>query len=203
MAADFSREAHAIEQGFWPLAGVDEVGRGPLAGPVVAAAVILDPDLIPAGLADSKELSAAKREALFGQIAKAALGIGIGSVTAQEIDTINIRQATLLAMKRAIAGLPIKPRQVLVDGNDPPTLPCPCDAIIKGDGSVASIAAASIIAKVTRDRMMARLAMHYPAYGFAGHAGYATAEHRAAIQAHGPCPEHRFTFAPIKGVWRR
>ncbi|KFC75247.1 Ribonuclease HII [Bosea sp. LC85] len=203
MAADFSREAHAIEQGFWPLAGVDEVGRGPLAGPVVAAAVILDPDLIPVGLADSKELGAAKREALFGQIAKAALGIGIGSATAQEIDTINIRQATLLAMKRAIAGLPIKPRQVLVDGNDPPTLPCPCDAIIKGDGSVASIAAASIIAKVTRDRMMARLAAHYPAYGFAGHAGYATAEHRAAIQAHGPCPEHRFTFAPIKGVWRR
>ena len=203
MAADFSREAHAIEQGFWPLAGVDEVGRGPLAGPVLAAAVILDPSLIPAGLADSKELSAAKREALFGEIARTALGIGIGSVTALEIDALNIRQATLLAMKRAIAGLPVQPRQVLVDGNDPPTLPCPCDAIIKGDGSVASIAAASIIAKVTRDRMMARLATHYPAYGFAGHAGYGTATHRAAIQTHGPCPEHRFSFAPIKGVWRR
>lgn len=203
MAADFSREAHAIEQGFWPLAGVDEVGRGPLAGPVLAAAVILDPSLIPAGLADSKELSAAKREALFGEIARTALGIGIGSVTALEIDALNIRQATLLAMKRAIAGLPVQPRQVLVDGNDPPTLPCPCDAIIKGDGSVASIAAASIIAKVTRDRMMARLATHYPVYGFAGHAGYGTATHRAAIQTHGPCPEHRFSFAPIKGVWRR
>jgi ribonuclease HII len=203
MTATFHRETQAIACGLWPLAGVDEVGRGPLAGPVVAAAVILDPEAVPAGLTDSKMLSAARREALFETITASALAVCVASVTAAEIDTINIRQATLLAMRRAIAGLALTPMQVLVDGNDPPALPCRCEAVIKGDMLVASIAAASIIAKVTRDAMMARLCRRYPAYGFSAHAGYGTAVHRAAISEHGPCPEHRFTFAPIKGAWSR
>ena len=203
MVAHFHRETHAISSGLWPLAGIDEVGRGPLAGPVVAAAVILDPRKVPAGLDDSKKLSAARREELFSIIAETALAIGIASVTAAEIDAINIRQATLLAMRRAVSALPLAPGLVLVDGNDPPTLPCPCEAIIGGDALISSIAAASILAKVTRDRMMARLGQHYPAYGFAGHAGYGTAKHRAALREHGPCPEHRYSFAPVKGVWTR
>ncbi|PTM38994.1 ribonuclease HII [Bosea sp. 124] len=203
MVAHFQRETHAIAKGLWPLAGVDEVGRGPLAGPVVAAAVILDPAAVPAGLDDSKNLSAARREELFAVIAESALAIGIASATALEIDAINIRQATLLAMRRAVAALPLQPAGVLVDGNDPPVLACPCEAIIGGDALVASIAAASIVAKVTRDAMMARLCQRYPAYGFSAHAGYGTARHRAALLAHGPCPEHRYSFAPVKGVWRR
>jgi ribonuclease HII len=203
MFADFSRETHAIANGHWPLAGVDEVGRGPLAGPVVAAAVILDPDAVPDGLADSKLLSLVQREELFERITATALAIGIASATAVEIDAINIRQATLLAMRRAVAALPIVPAHVLVDGNDPPALHCTCHAIIQGDGSIASIAAASIIAKVTRDRMMVRLAAHYPAYGFEAHVGYSTDRHRTALQAHGPCPEHRFSFAPVKERWSR
>jgi ribonuclease HII len=203
MTADFSRETDAIARGAWPLAGVDEVGRGPLAGPVVAAAVVLDPAHVPAGLDDSKKLSAARREALFETIATTALAVSVASVTAAEIDALNIRQATLLAMRRAVAGLALVPAFVLVDGNDPPTLPCLCEAIVKGDARVASIAAASIVAKVTRDRMMARLGERYPAYGFPGHVGYGTATHRAAILAQGPCPEHRYSFSPIKGVWQR
>lgn len=203
MSADFDRETYAITNGLWPLAGVDEVGRGPLAGPVVAAAVILDPAAVPAGLTDSKALSAMRRQELFEEIAATALAIGIASATAAEIDRINIRQATLLAMKRAVAALPLAPICVLVDGNDPPALSCSCEAIIQGDAFVASIAAASIVAKVTRDAMMARLGQLYPAYGFAAHVGYATAQHRAAIQEHGPCPEHRFSFSPVKDVWRR
>ena len=203
MFADFSHEARAIAQGCQLVAGVDEVGRGPLAGPVVAAAVILDPQAIPDGLADSKLLSAPRREALFDTILQQALAVGIGSASASEIDRLNIRQATLLAMGRSVAALPLAPGLVLVDGNDPPALPFPCEAIIGGDALVCSIAAASIIAKVTRDRMMARLGQHYPAYGFAGHAGYGTAKHRAAIKEHGPCPAHRYSFAPVKGVWFR
>ncbi len=203
MFADFSRETEAISSGLWPLAGVDEVGRGPLAGPVVAAAVILDPDAVPAGLTDSKLLGFAEREELFGAITASALAIGVASATAQEIDRINIRQATLLAMRRAVAALPLAPLHVLVDGNDPPALHCGCDALVQGDGSVASIAAASIVAKVTRDRMMARLAARYPAYGFEAHVGYGTDRHRAALAEHGPCPEHRFSFAPVKGRWSR
>ena len=203
MTADFSRETKAIADCLWPLAGVDEVGRGPLAGPVVAAAVILDPAHVPAGLDDSKRLSAARRQELFEVIAGTALAVCAASVTAAEIDAINIRQATLLAMRRAIAGLSLAPAFVLVDGNDPPALPCPCEAIVGGDGLVASIAAASIVAKVTRDAMMARLCARYPAYGFSSHVGYATAVHRAALLAQGPCPEHRYSFAPVKGVWRR
>lgn len=203
MFADFSHEARAIAQGCQLVAGVDEVGRGPLAGPVVAAAVILDPQAIPDGLADSKLLSAPRREVLFNTILQQALAVGIGSASAIEIDRLNIRQATLLAMGRSVAALSLAPGLVLVDGNDPPALPCPCEAIIGGDALVCSIAAASIIAKVTRDRMMARLGQRYPAYGFAGHAGYGTAKHRAAIKEHGPCPAHRYSFAPVKGVWTR
>jgi ribonuclease HII len=203
MFADFSHEARAIAQGCQLVAGVDEVGRGPLAGPVVAAAVILDPQAIPDGLADSKLLSAPRREVLFDTILQQALAVGIGSASAIEIDRLNIRQATLLAMGRSVAALSLAPGLVLVDGNDPPALPCPCEAIIGGDALVCSIAAASIIAKVTRDRMMARLGQRYPAYGFAGHAGYGTAKHRAAIKEHGPCPAHRYSFAPVKGVWTR
>ena len=203
MVAHFSRETHAIANGLWPLAGVDEVGRGPLAGPVVAAAVILDPDAIPDGLDDSKNLTAARREELFALITESALAIGVASATAVEIDTINIRQATLLAMRRAVSALPVAPASVLVDGNDPPVLACRCESIIGGDALIASIAAASIVAKVARDAMMARLCQRYPAYGFSAHAGYATARHRSALTTHGPCPEHRYSFAPVKGVWFR
>ncbi|WP_291825665.1 ribonuclease HII [Bosea sp. (in: a-proteobacteria)] len=203
MTAHFHRETQAIASGLWPLAGVDEVGRGPLAGPVVAAAVILDPQAVPEGLDDSKNLSAARREELFALIAESALAIGVASATATEIDTINIRQATLLAMRRAVAALAVPPAFVLVDGNDPPRLGYPCESVIGGDAQIASIAAASIIAKVTRDAMMARLCARYPAYGFSAHAGYGTPRHRAALQAHGPCPEHRYSFAPVKGVWQR
>ncbi|CAM5191078.1 Ribonuclease HII OS=Bosea thiooxidans OX=53254 GN=rnhB PE=3 SV=1 [Bosea thiooxidans] len=203
MPADFNRETNAIANGLWPLAGIDEVGRGPLAGPVVAAAVILDPARVPHGLDDSKKLPAPVREELFGEIMERALAVSVASATAAEIDRINIRQATLLAMRRAVAGLPLAPLHVLVDGNDPPQFGCGCEAIIQGDGAVASIAAASIVAKVTRDRMMARLCRRYPAYGFSGHVGYATPQHRRAIAEHGPCPEHRYSFAPVKGVWFR
>lgn len=203
MPADFSRETLAIADGRWPLAGIDEVGRGPLAGPVVAAAVILDPERVPAGLDDSKKLAAPIREELFGEIMERALAVSVASATAIEIDMVNIRQATLLAMRRAVGGLPLAPLHVLVDGNDPPVLACGCEAIIQGDGAVASIAAASIVAKVTRDRMMARLCRRYPAYGFSDHVGYATPRHRRAIAEHGPCPEHRYSFAPVKGIWFR
>ncbi len=203
MTADFSREQAAMAAGHARIAGVDEVGRGPLAGPVVAAAVILDPLAVPDGLADSKELALARREELFGTILASALAIGIGSASASEIDRINIRQATLLAMRRAVSALPLKPALVLVDGNDPPKLACSCEAIIGGDALISSIAAASIVAKVTRDRMMTRLSLAYPAYGFASHVGYGTAQHRTALKAHGPCPAHRYSFAPVKGVWTR
>lgn len=203
MLPDFSRETDAIANGLWPLAGVDEAGRGPLAGPVVAAAVILDPADVPAGLCDSKLLAAGERERLFREIAERALSVSVASATAAEIDALNIRQATLLAMRRAVAGLALRPAFVLVDGNDPPVFACPAEAIIGGDGIACSIAAASIVAKVTRDAMMARLCARYPAYGFSRHAGYGTAAHRAALQVHGPCPEHRYSFAPVKGVWRR
>lgn len=203
MTPDFSRERRAIADGFWPVAGIDEVGRGPLAGPVVAAAVILDPRCVPDGLDDSKALTAARRQELFEAITASALGVAIASATAVEIDTINIRQASLLAMQRAVAGLAVTPASILVDGNDPPDFACRTEAIIGGDMLVASIAAASIVAKVARDAMMMRLCARYPGYGFSRHVGYATAAHRAAIAALGPCPEHRFSFAPVKGVWRR
>lgn len=203
MSANFSRERRAIKSGLWPLAGIDEVGRGPLAGPVVAAAVILDPKKVPKGLADSKAIEAQARDDLYELICAQAVAVSVASATADEIDRINIRQATLLAMRRAVAGLSLQPVMVLVDGNDPPALPCETESIIKGDASVASIAAASIVAKVVRDRMMTRLGVRFPQYGFASHVGYGTPQHRAALLAHGPCPEHRYSFAPVKGVWQR
>ncbi len=182
------------------LAGVDEAGRGPLAGPVVAAAVILD-DLNPiAGLADSKVLTAARREALYDEIRAKALCCSVAEASVEEIDRINILQATMLAMRRAVQGLRLKPVRVLVDGNRIPPLDVPAEAIVKGDALVQAISAASILAKVERDRWCAQLHESYPQYGFAGHKGYGTAEHLEALRLHGACPEHRRTFAPVARV---
>jgi ribonuclease HII len=179
------------------MAGVDEVGRGPLAGPVVAAAVILD-DLNPIrGLNDSKKLTAKRREALFDEIRARALCCAIAEATVQEIDQLNILQATLLAMKRAVEGLRLPPKLVLVDGNRLPLLPMQAEAIVKGDALVPAISAASILAKVHRDRLCQAMHQQYPLYGFAQHKGYGTAQHLAALQAHGPAACHRMTFAPV------
>ncbi len=182
------------------VAGVDEAGRGPLAGPVVAAAVILD-DLNPiTGLADSKKLTAARREALFDEIRAKALCCSIAEASVQEIDQLNILQATMLAMRRAVMGLRLKPVLVLVDGNRIPVLDMQAEAIVKGDALVQAISAASILAKVHRDRWCERLHEQYPAYGFAGHKGYGTPAHLTALQAHGACPEHRRSFSPVSQV---
>ncbi len=182
------------------VAGVDEAGRGPLAGPVVAAAVILDERHPIAGLADSKKLSAAQRERLFDQICAHALCCSIAQASVEEIDRLNILQATLLAMQRAVAGLRLKPVKVLVDGNRLPVLDVLAEAIVKGDALVPSISAASILAKVHRDRWCAQLHQHFPQYGFDAHKGYGTAQHLAALRSHGACPEHRRTFAPVAEV---
>ena len=182
------------------VAGVDEAGRGPLAGPVVAAAVILD-DLQPIkGLADSKILTALRREKLFDEIRAKALCCSIAEASVEEIDQLNILQATLLAMRRAVAGLRLKPSKVLVDGNRLPVLDVLAEAIVKGDATVPAISAASILAKVHRDRWCAELDQQYPQYGFARHKGYGTAEHLAALRAHGACPQHRKTFRPVTDV---
>ena len=179
------------------MAGVDEAGRGPLAGPVVAAAVILD-DLQPiAGLNDSKKLSAKRREQLFDEIKARALCFSIAQATVQEIDRLNILQATMLAMKRAVEGLRLKPQRVLVDGNRLPTLDILAEAIVQGDALVPAISAASILAKVHRDRLCDELHALYPVYGFDQHKGYGTAQHLAALQTHGPADCHRMTFAPV------
>jgi ribonuclease HII len=176
---------------------VDEAGRGPLAGPVVAAAVVLDPDCIPEGIDDSKALTAAKRARLCEELlACAKVGVGIASV--EEIDRLNILWATMLAMTRAVAALGFAPGFVLVDGRDLPEIACPGEAIVKGDSLSLSIAAASIVAKVARDRQMRRLATLYPHYGFETNAGYGTREHLAALEAHGPTPFHRMSFAPLR-----
>ena len=179
------------------VAGVDEAGRGPLAGPVVAAAVILDERQPIAGLADSKKLSAARRDQLYDEIRAKALCCCVAQASAEEIDRLNILQATLLAMQRAVAGLRLKPGLVLVDGNRLPLLEMRAEAIVKGDAKVAAISAASILAKVTRDRGLELLDQRYPQYGFARHKGYGTAEHLQALRVHGPCPEHRRSFAPV------
>ena len=179
------------------IAGIDEAGRGPLAGPVVAAAVILDPARPIVGLADSKILSAARREQLAVEIRAKALAWALGRAEAAEIDRINILQATLLAMQRAVADLPIAPAGALIDGNRCPVLACPCRAIIKGDATEPAISAASILAKVARDAELRELHERYPQYGFAQHKGYPTAAHRAALQRFGPCAEHRRSFAPV------
>jgi ribonuclease HII len=182
------------------VAGVDEAGRGPLAGPVVAAAVILD-ELQPIkGLADSKRIGPVTRERLFDEIRARALACAIAEASAEEIDRLNILQATLLAMRRAVEGLRLKPRGVLVDGNRAPALGLPVRTVVKGDATVAAISAASILAKVHRDRLCVALDRAHPHYGFAAHKGYPTAEHLAALQAHGPCAAHRRSFAPVAAV---
>lgn len=198
---DFSVETGLMRQGRRAIAGLDEAGRGPLAGPVVAAAVILEPDRIPDGLDDSKRLTAALREDLYAIILEQAVAVCAVSVSATAIDTGDIRKASLEAMRRATAGLAITPNFALVDGRDiPPGLPCEARALIRGDQRSVSVAAASIVAKVLRDRMMARLCPVHPAYGFSAHAGYATKRHRDAIACHGGITRiHRFSFAPLKG----
>lgn len=197
---DFSVETRAIAAGQWPVAGMDEAGRGPLAGPVVAAAVVLDPGNIPQGLDDSKRLSAPQREALFQQILGSALGVSMASVSAEGIDAGNILLASLEAMRRALCGLPLRPRLALADGRDvPPGLPCEGRALVRGDQRSQSIAAASIVAKVMRDRMMADCGRRHVHYGFELHMGYATARHRTAIEIHGPVARlHRTSFAPFR-----
>lgn len=177
--------------------GVDEAGRGPLAGPVVAAAVILD-DLRPiAGLADSKVLTPARRERLYDEIRAKALCCSIAEASVEEIDQLNILQATMLAMRRAVMGLRLKPAMVLVDGNRIPVLDMPAEAIVRGDALVPSISAASILAKVHRDRWCEQVHEQFPQYGFAGHKGYGTALHMAALREHGACIHHRRSFAPV------
>ena len=182
------------------VAGVDEVGRGPLAGPVTAAAVVLDPGAIPEGLNDSKKVPQAKREALFDTLHQVAQ-VSIGWADIDEIDALNIRGASLLAMRRAVEGLPYAPSHALIDGNAvPPDMPCPATTLIKGDARSLSIAAASIVAKVARDRVMVALAQQHPGYGWERNAGYGTAEHLAALRDLGVTPAHRRSFKPVHNI---
>lgn len=179
-------------------AGVDEVGRGPLAGPVVAAAVILEGRAQIDGLCDSKLLRPARRVSLASEIRSKAVAWAVASASVEEIDEINILEASLLAMRRAVEALTRPPQHVLVDGNRCPRLACSAEAVVRGDSSIAAISAASILAKVTRDAQMVELHRHYPQYGFAKHKGYATREHMARLKEHGACPEHRRSFAPVR-----
>ena len=198
---DYRYELHLRALGFSHVAGMDEAGRGPLAGPVAAAAVILDPHNIPDGLEDSKRLPALARVRLYDAIMAQALAVGLAFEPPDVIDRINIRAATLLAMKRACASLSLIPDFALIDGRDLPTgLSCPAQALTGGDGICASIAAASIIAKVSRDRLMLRLHAQAPCYGFQSHMGYGTKAHREAIARHGASPFHRLSFAPLRLV---
>ncbi len=182
------------------IAGVDEAGRGPLAGPVVAAAVILDPNLPIDGLDDSKRLSARQRAVLEGEIHRKAVAWSVARIEAQEIDRVNILQATMRAMARAVQSLPVQPTKVLVDGNRCPEIEFPVQAIVGGDALEPSISAASILAKQERDRTMRELADFFPDYGFEQHKGYPTKAHIAALEKYGPCPEHRRSFAPVRRV---
>lgn len=182
------------------LCGVDEAGRGPLCGPVVAAAVILDPARPIAGLADSKKLSEKRREKLAIEIREKALAWCIAEASVEEIDRLNILHATMLAMQRAVAGLALVPDRVLVDGNRCPRLEVPCEAVVKGDSLVAEISAASILAKTARDAQLLELDKRYPQYGLAGHKGYPTAAHLAALRAHGACDIYRKSFGPVRDV---
>jgi ribonuclease HII len=196
----FRRERAAMKRGVFPVAGCDEAGRGPLAGPVVAAAVILDPKQIPRGLNDSKKLSAAEREKLYARIcATAEVGIAFGSRA--RIDRDNIRQASLWALARAVAALPVRPRLVFVDGCDRIDVDCDCQAVISGDALVLSIAAASIVAKVVRDRLMMQVGAAHPGYGFERHMGYSVPEHFRALTALGPTVHHRRYFAPVAAAF--
>ena len=192
----FRRERRALNNGIWPVAGCDEAGRGPLAGPVVAAAVVLDPNRIPRGLNDSKKLDAAERERLYEKIcATAQVAVAFGSIA--RIDRDNILRASLWALKRAVESLSEAAKHVFVDGRDRLDTSCDCEAVIGGDGIVMSIAAASIIAKVTRDRLMCALAQECPGYGFESHKGYSVPEHLEALDRLGPSVHHRSFFAPV------
>jgi ribonuclease HII len=200
MRPTFARERAALKRGIWPVAGCDEAGRGPLAGPVVAAAVVLDPKCIPRGLNDSKKLPPEDREKLYEQIcASAEVAVAIGSTA--RVDRDNILRASLWALARAVAALPRKPKLVLVDGRDHIPVDCECRAIVGGDGLVLSIAAASIVAKVTRDRIMARIGEACPGYGFERHMGYSVPEHFAALARLGPTVHHRRSFAPVAACY--
>jgi len=199
-SAPYRYEARAWRAGVGRVVGIDEAGRGPLAGPVVAAAVILAPDRRIRGLADSKLLTPERREELFHVIREQALAIGVGVVDHETIDRINILEATRRAMAAALAALAVLPELVITDFVALPALPCPQRNLVAGDRRCASVAAASIVAKVTRDRLMLEADGRFPEYGFARHKGYATAEHLAALDRHGPCAIHRRTFA---GVWRQ
>jgi ribonuclease HII len=183
-----------------PVCGVDEAGRGPLAGPVVAAAVILDRKRIPRGLNDSKQLSEEDREALFPQIMAMAVAVGVGESSVDEIDLLNIRMATHQAMARAVRALGIAAEYALVDGNDAPALPCRCDTLVKGDGRSVSIAAASIVAKVTRDRLMVRLHDEHPHYNWKSNKGYGTPDHYVGLKSHGITVHHRRSFSPVRNI---
>jgi ribonuclease HII len=195
----FRRERRALARGIWPVAGCDEAGRGPLAGPVVAAAVILDPKRIPRGLNDSKKLLPEVREKLYARIcASAEVAVAFGSTA--RIDRDNILQASLWALARAVKALPVRPKLVFVDGRDRIDVGCDCEAVISGDALVLSIAAASIVAKVTRDRLMTRLGAAHPGYGFERHMGYSVPEHFAALSRLGPTIHHRRSFAPVAAV---
>lgn len=200
---DFRAERHLFGQGVAHVAGCDEVGRGCLAGPVVAAAVVLDPSRIPEGLRDSKKISASKREVLSKEICTTALAVGLGAASVAEIDRINILNASLEAMVRAVKALTVKPDHVLVDGNRAPKWGFDTSLIIKGDDRVLSIAAASIIAKVMRDRYMARLHKKFPAYGWQQNAGYGVKAHQEALQLVGVTPHHRKSFKPIANLLSR
>jgi ribonuclease HII len=192
----FRRERRALNKGIFPIAGCDEAGRGPLAGPVVAAAVILDPAHIPRGLNDSKKLDAAAREILYEKICVSAqVAVAFGAV--ERIDRDNILRASLWALARAVKALPVRPRLVFVDGNHKIDVACDCQAVVSGDALIASIAAASIVAKVTRDRLMKRLALAHPGYGFERHMGYCVPEHFEALERLGPTIHHRRSFAPV------
>ncbi|MFZ0097645.1 MAG: ribonuclease HII [Gemmobacter sp.] len=200
MIPDFSLEAAAHASGARIVAGVDEVGRGPLCGPVTAAAVILDPACIPPGIADSKALSASRRDQLFDQI-MACAQVSVAHASVEEIDALNILQASFLAMRRAVAGLSLAPDHLLVDGNRlPRDLTCRAEAVVKGDARSLSIAAASIVAKVTRDRIMVDLAQQHPGYGWENNAGYPTPEHLAALLNLGVTPHHRRSFRPVHNI---
>jgi len=192
----FRRERSALKRGIWPVAGCDEAGRGPLAGPVVAAAVILDPKRVPRGLDDSKKLDHATREKLHARICASAQ-VAVAFAPPARIDRDNILRASLWALARAVAGLPVKPMLVFVDGRDRINTCCDCEAVISGDAIIASIAAASIVAKVTRDRLMTRLGLLYPGYGFEQHKGYSVPEHCKALVRLGPTIHHRRSFAPV------
>lgn len=192
---DLSYEQQAANEGYFPVCGVDEAGRGPLAGPVCAAAVILPPDTVITGLDDSKKLTAKKRDVLFDEIRACALAYGVAFASVEEIERLNILQATYLAMRRSIEALSVSPAFALIDGNRiPPDLNVPARAIVGGDGLSASIAAASVLAKVTRDRLMLQMDAQYPGYGFAAHKGYGSRAHCEALRELGPCPIHRMSF---------